>query len=190
MQLVASAIINIEKTERLFPLLANELHGPIVEHVGRVPGRFGSLAVLVKNRVERRALAGHARPVVDPWARRVVVAHVPLADVAGFVAAVAKDSGERDQLVALHATVGVVNDSVMVSILTGEQTCANGRAERRRAESVAESGSLVGNSVDAGRSHEGMACTGNLIPAQIIDEDDQDIRPVGGHRGGGHLGQE
>jgi hypothetical protein len=77
---------------------------------------------------------------------------------------------------ALATAIRIVDDPVIVSVLAREQTRPNRRAEGRRAEGVAEPHALMSNPVDTGCSHKGVARARDLIPPQIVNEDDQDVR--------------
>src|SRR4051794_15698512 len=87
-----------EKRLRMGP--ANEAHGPLIEDVGDVTLRLYSLAVLIQLGIGELALSLEADPVVEAGTRRVVQAHVPLADEGRLVARALQQERPGDELVA------------------------------------------------------------------------------------------
>ncbi len=86
----------------------DEFGGVIGEDVGDVTGGFGLLPVDVERGIVVDALALEGDPAVEPGAGGGVVAHVPFAEIAGFVAAGLEEFGEGFELVADGVPAGVL----------------------------------------------------------------------------------
>ncbi len=80
---------------------------------------------------------------------------------------------------ALLASVGIVDDPVIVRVLPSKQTCPHGRTKRGRTEGVTKPRPLTSESVDARCTHKRMARASEFIPPQVIDQDHHNVRPVG-----------
>src|SRR5262249_35575930 len=100
------------KAEGLMTGTPDDLDGALGEYIGDIAARLPDFAVDVEHRVDRLALAREADPVVEAGARRIVVAHVPLAEKSGLVAGVVQLPWPGKQLMAARRAVGVVNDAV------------------------------------------------------------------------------
>ena len=87
--------------------------GLVGEDVGDVTGGFGLLAVDVEGRIVVDALSAEGDPAVEAGAGRGVVAHMPFADIAGFVAAGVEKFGEGFEFVADGGAGGRVADDAV-----------------------------------------------------------------------------
>ena len=67
---------------------------------------------------------------------------------------------------------------MIVGVLAGEEASAARRAEWAGDEGVAERYTFSRNTVEIGRESEGMASAVQFIPAQVVHQDDNDVRPV------------
>ena len=171
------------KQKRLFVFGLHKVQGVFVEQIGHVAVHFGSLAIHVEDRVLVCALAFEADPSVKTGPRRIVVAHVPLADASRLVARVVKQARKSDQLVAERGMIGVVNHAVSVRILARQKAPATRRAQRNGHKKVPEQRPFLRNAVNVRRFDKRMAHATQRIPAQIVHEDENNVRPRGGLSG-------
>lgn len=177
------------EAEGFVAFLVDEVDGVIGEDIGDVAFGLDGFSVDVEGRIEGFALAGEGDPVIEAGAGRVVDAHMPFAEEGGGVAVVVEEAGPGFERVALAGTVGVVGDSVLEGILTGEECGAAGGAEGCGDEGVFEAGAFAGKAVGIGGLGEGMAGAAELVEAEIVDEDEDDVGP-GGCGGGKREAQE
>ena len=70
---------------------------------------------------------------------------------------------------------GVVDDAVRVGVLASQKRGAARRAERRRGKRVQESRALARQPIDGWRLDERMAGKSEVIPAGVVDQDDEDV---------------
>ncbi len=150
--------------------------GVVVEDVGGVALHLDARAVDVQVGIEVRALSLEAHPVMKTGPRRFVDAHVPLADERVVVAGLFQLPRKGLQPVAERRVIAVVDHAVHMRILPGEERRPAGRAQRRGDERVAKGDALVRNAVDIGTLDERVADAAQLIPAQVIHEDEDDVR--------------
>ena len=111
--------------------------------------------------------------MIDAGARIVVEAHVPFADERCFVTGVVQQARESDQFVAAGAAIDVVGDSMCVSILAREKTRAAGRAKWRGHERISKAHALARDALDVRDFDERII---HFVPAQIVNEDEDDVR--------------
>ena len=76
---------------------------------------------------------------------------------------------------ARRVACGVVDDPVGVHVLAGEQGRPAGRAEWRRRERVEEPRALAREPVDGRRLDKRMAGEAEVVPAQVVDENDDEF---------------
>ena len=117
---------------------------------------------------------------------------MPLADVPGLVAAFVEGASQRVLLARQVFEIGYIDDSpfrrvqvpVRVDpvgdadggrIFAGEDTSARRRADRAGGVGIAEAHALAREAVDIGRLVEGAAITDQILPAHIVDKDEDDI---------------
>src|SRR5580700_12210397 len=84
--------------KRLGAFALEKSHGAVRQDVGGIAGGLDHLAVLVQFRIMVSSLTLEADPVIEAWTRRVVIAHVELADEASLVTGCVqrpRKSGER-----------------------------------------------------------------------------------------------
>jgi hypothetical protein len=141
------------------------------------------LALLVERRVVGSPLAGEAHPGVEAGARRGVVAHVPLAEEGRLVAARVQGLGEGLQAVAQEVAGHVVDHTVARRVLPGEDAGPVRRAQRHRVEGPGEEGTFTGQPVAVRGFEVGMAGGAELVPAQIVDDDDDEVGALVGAGG-------
>jgi hypothetical protein len=177
------------EAEGLFAFLVDEIDGVIGEDIGDIALGLDGFSIDVEGRIEGFALAGEGDPVVEAGAGRVIDAHVPFAEEGGGVAVVVEEAGPGFQRVAVAGAVGVVGNSVLERILTGQERGAAGGAEGRGDEGVFEAGAFAGEAVGIGGLGEGMAGAAEFVEAEIVDEDEDDVGP-GGSGGGRGEAQE
>ncbi len=166
----------------------DELGGVVGEDIRDVAGGLGFLAVDVEGGIVVYALAAEGDPAVEAGAGRGVVAHVPFAEVAGFVAARVEEFGEGFEFVADGGTgEGVADDAMGLDVLAGEETASAGGAEGGGDEGVRELGAFAGDAVDVWCFEEGVAGVAEGVPAHVVDEDEDEIGFGGclGEEGGG-----
>ncbi len=113
--------------ERLIGGTVDESLDVVGEQVGRVPLGLYSFTIDIQRRVDGFPLPWHGNPVVEPWTRAVVVAHVPLAEEAGAVTGTLELQREHPQVVA--GSSRIVDDAVGVR-RTGPSGSSPGWANR------------------------------------------------------------
>jgi len=74
----------------------------------------------------------------------------------------------------------IVDDPVPGRVLARQNARAIGRAQRNRVERIDEHRPLGGQPIDVRRLDIGMPCRAELIPPEIIDDDNDDVRARGG----------
>jgi hypothetical protein len=174
-QVRVDSLVREEQRERGLPFLLHEIDGPGIQDVGHVALDLVLAAVLPQDGIVQLALPLEADPVVVAGARAGIIAHVPLADVCGFI-----PQRLEGQVVVVEAVAGdvaadVVDDAVARCVLPCEDRCAVGRAERRRMERVFEHRPFARDPVDVGGLHvrvTGRAC---LVEAQVVDQDHDEV---------------
>jgi len=169
-------LVREEKRERLVALSPDVLDGALRKDVGDIALDPMLGAVFPQHRVHDLSLAAERQPVVVAGPRARVVAHVPLADVCGFVAEPFQLEVVVREAVAHCVAPDVVDDAVAARVLAREDRSAVGRAQRRGVERVQELRALVREAVDVGRLHVRMPGRARLVEAQVVDEDDKEVR--------------
>jgi hypothetical protein len=89
------------------------------EQIGRVALDVYPFTIDIQRRVDGFPLTRHGYPVVEPWTRAVVVAHVPLAEEPGAVTGTLELQREYPQVVA--GSSRVVDDAVGVRVLARQE---------------------------------------------------------------------
>ncbi len=168
-------LVGEEEAPRLRARPLDEGHRLRVQHVGHVAGHGAPLAVHVQLGIEEPAVAVEAHPPVVARARGAVVAHVPLADVRGLVAQPLQLQMVVRQPVAGRVARHVVDDAVAARVLAGHDRRAVGRAERRGVKRVEAHRALAGEPVHVWRQHVGMAARAELVEAQVVDQDHEQV---------------
>jgi len=69
----------------------------------------------------------------------------------------------------------VVGDAMPVRIHTAQERGPARRAQRRRRERIPEVHTFVGDAIDLGRANVRMTGIPGRIPAEIVEQDDQDV---------------
>ena len=164
------------ETKRPVPFSPQESNSLFVKHIGRVAAECDSATIHIENRVKRGALSFHSNPMVETGTSRVIVAHVPLANVGGLVTSSLQHLRKRLQLVTSLAAVGVVENAMMTGVESGEQTRSDRRAEWRSAEGISKPRTLAGNAVDVGSANKRMPAAPQIVPAQVIDQNHNHVR--------------
>jgi hypothetical protein len=137
---------------------------------------LGVNAIVIESRVAQLAVAIVTNPVVVTRAWHAVVAHVPLADVRGLVAQFLQFDVIVGQPVTHRAARDIVDDAVPARILTGHDRRAIGRADRRGMEGPLEQRTLERQPIDVRRLHVWVAARAELVVAQVVDQDDEEVR--------------
>ena len=75
--------------------------------------------IIIDSRIECRALSLETTPAIEASARRIIVPHVPFAEERSLIAGFLQLLRKRFQLVALLATLGVVDDPMHMSVFAG-----------------------------------------------------------------------
>jgi DNA-binding transcriptional LysR family regulator len=179
-------LVREEQRVRRVVATVDELERLRVQQVGHVAGVLRLDAVHVQHRVDDRAVAREADPAVVARARRGAVPHVPLADVRGPVAEPLQDPVVVRQPVAERVARDVVDHAVPARVLAGDDRGAVRRAQRRGVERVAEPGAFVADPVDVRRLHVRMTAEADLVEAQVVDQDHDQVGAAGA--GAGHAG--
>src|SRR5437764_1369929 len=73
---------------------------------------------------------------------------------------------------------GVVAHTVVVRILAGEKTGAAGRTKRRGDKGAIKTNSFASDAVNIRRFNKGMSRVTEVIPALIVHQDENDVRPI------------
>jgi hypothetical protein len=178
------AVLGLQKLDR-----------PVAEQVGAVAGRVdllraqahivdavAAVRVIVVDHVTQETV----EVVETALVRRVggFEPEVPLADEAGAI------TGRLEQTRQQHGVGRQVAPTVFgvstdhsgdadgVGILSREQRGARRRADRAVRVKVVEPHPVADQCVDVGRFEVGRAVAGEIAVAQIVDEDDDDVRTV------------
>ena len=123
-----------------------------------------------------------------------VAAQVPFADVPRLIATLVESAGQRvllrrqlleirhiDELttrwVGAPMHVDPVGDADGGWVLAGEDAGAGRRTDRAGRVRVGKAHALAGEAVDVGRFVEGTAVADEILPAHIVDEDEDDVGP-------------
>jgi hypothetical protein len=136
-----------------------------------------ALAVEIELGIEVLPLTFVGDEIVESGPRLVVaLAHVPLAHVRGVIPGALQDLREGFER---GGKLGeVVGDAVPVRVHAAQQRGPARRAQRRGREGVAEVDSFVGDAIDLRRPQVRVSGIPERIPAQIVEQDHQDIRPT------------
>jgi hypothetical protein len=172
-------LVGEEEAPRLRARALDERHRLRVQQVGDVAGRGAPRPVDVQLRIEELAVAVEAHPAVVAGTGRAVVAHVPLAHVRGLVTEPLQLHVIVRQAVARRVARHVVDDAVAARVLAGHDRRAVGRAERRGVERVEAPRALAGEPVHVGRQHVRMPARPELVEAQVVDQDDEQVGAPG-----------
>jgi len=125
----------------------------------------------VRRRVEHRLVEP---PVLRPAG--MVVADVPLAELAGPVAAGAKDVAKgRDAATQERASAGDVHGPVAEAVDARKQLAPRGRAHRGDVE-VGQTHALGVQRVEVRRLQDRVAVTGEVAVPLVVGDDDDDVR--------------
>jgi hypothetical protein len=151
----------------------HELLDVVRQQVRHVAGGFDSSSVHIELRIDCLALSRHRDPMIEARTRTVVVTHVPLAEERRQVTGALKLPRKGRQLMARPRRV--VDDAVRVGVLAGQKVRPARRAERRRRERVEEPRALTGEPIHVRRVDERMSRRADLVPAEIVDEYDNDV---------------
>jgi hypothetical protein len=167
----------VSEKERPWPIVlsGDELHRQGIHEIGHIAGVSNILAVVVESRVDDLAMPVIAHPQVIAGARHAVISHMPLADVRGQVAELLQLDVVIRQPVAHRVARHVVDDAVTTCVLAGHDRSAVRRADRRGVESSLEKHAFGSQPVDVRRLHVGVAARAELIVAQVIHQDDEEI---------------
>ena len=164
-----------EQREGRRALALDELDRELVQDVGDVAPVLDVAAVVVERRVHELAVAVVADPGVVARPRHAVVAHVPLADVRGLVTQPLEVEVIVRQPMTHRVARDVVDDAVAARVLAGDDRRAVRRADRRGVERALEQRALGGEPVDVRRLHVRVAARAELVVAQVVDQNDQEI---------------
>src|SRR5262245_4810919 len=91
-------------------------------------------------------------------------------------------NGGSDQLVTQLIVIGVVDHAMRMDVLPCQETGAAGGAQWCGREVVEELRALAPNAIDIWRLDEWVARNAERVPAQVIHQNKNNIRPL---RGGG-----
>jgi hypothetical protein len=153
-----------------------------VQQIGDVARSGAAVTVQVELRVEELAVAVEAHPAVVTGARRAVVAHVPLAHVRGLVTQALELEVVVGQPVAGRVARHVVDDAVAARVLAGDDGRAIWRAERRGVKRPEAHCAFAGEAVHVWRLHVRMPARAELVEAQVVDQDHEQVGPRHGRR--------
>jgi hypothetical protein len=118
--------IEKEWPARIAPVL-EPCQGLVCQNIGGVSLESPALVIDIKRRVEIRALALKADPMVEtgPWSI-VLMAHVPFADEGRLIAGLLEVPGEKHRPFRLRPLV--IDNTMVVHVLSGENRSPAGRA--------------------------------------------------------------
>ncbi len=198
--------------EGLRAALVDPAQGRVHDHVVRVldPGArpARSLLVLLLGDVAQRhaglvaeeergvvvvgvALVEVAEEGVEAHAVRVAggarLAQAPLAEEGRRVARVLEEVGERALALAQGLdregpAAGVAPHAGVAGVAPGHEHGARGRADRRAGVEVGEAQALGGQPVEVRRANELLAVGADVAVAEVVGEDEDDVRPRRGSR--------
>lgn len=196
-----------EEQERLVLVGVDEAECPVLDEVGGV-GPAGAVPVLgdvllpavvpevrrvVLVRVLVRQIAVELLEATGVGVARLVRplgAEAPFADERGAVAEGAQRFGEGEVLLgegALAArTPGVLADGGVAAVQSGEEGAAGGGADRGGGVGVGEAQSLGGQGVQARGVDQFLAVGTEFAVAEVVGEDDHEVRPPRRGPGGRH----
>lgn len=170
-------------------LLFDEVESGGGEGIGEVAGALDEGAVVVEQGVEVGAPVSGGEAVVFVEAAGVWVvwglgAVVPFAEGGGGVAGGAEDLGDGFfvGVEAFAAGSGVVDAAAWV-VAAGEEFGAGGGADGLDVE-VFELGPLLGESVEGGCIEILATVEGEISPALVVGEDDEDVGGISARSGG------
>src|SRR5207253_2051893 len=123
-------------------------------------------------------------PAVDTGGRTVIVSQMPFADKSRLITGVMEQQRESDQPAAQPTAIIAELDAMLVSVLSSQKTGATRETQRRRNKRVAKVRAFLRYAVDVGRLDERMTAAAQRVPAQVIDEDEDDVRTRIGLLGG------
>ncbi len=119
----------------------------------------------------------------------VVAGQMPFADEARLVTSVFESLGERDFLefhglailgpfknFALGFALVVIYEPGVRRELAGHDRCTGRGADRTGGVGVGKPHSSLGQAVDMRSLMDFMAVTTEILPSQVVDEDEQDVR--------------
>ncbi len=184
-----AGVLRLRRVETVRRLVAEDQHPglagvialqPLERHVGHdgrvVPAlHLAALTVDVELGGEVPALPLVRHEIVEPRPRLVVVLpHVVLADVGRGIAGVVEHSRK---VVHGRGKLGeVVRHAVLVRIHAAQERRTARRAQRRRGERVPEVHALVGDAIDVRGLQVRVPRVPDRVPAQIVEQDEQDVR--------------
>ena len=173
--LAVRCLVLAHEQERLgFVAFLQPIEGKLGDDVGGVTLVFHVLAVV-----------DHGGVVVDPLPRQDVPLveagrvgdQVPLAENGRLVTGRAEQLGEG-RLRTVEAAVGVVVKTIQVGVLTGQDRCAAGTADRVRHDAPVKTHPLPGQAIDVRRVDQPariVVGTDGLV-GMVVAEDEDDVR--------------
>ena len=179
--LAVRCLVLAHEQERLgFVAFLQPVEGKLGDDVGGITLVFHALAVV-----------DHGGVVVDPLPRQDVPLveagrvgdQVPLAENGRLVTGRTEQLGEG-RLRTVEAAVGVVVEAIQMGVLTGQNRCAAGTADRVRHDAPVETHPLLGQAIDVRRIDQPariVVGTDGLI-GMVVAEDEDDVRGLLGPR--------
>ncbi len=115
-QLWVQRLVRDVQTKWSVSLLHGKRQSLSIQHIRCMPGELFLLAVHIQRGIKRSPLPLHADPMIKTGASRIVIAHVPLADISRFVTGALKHLRKRFEFVALLAAIYVVQNAMVMRV--------------------------------------------------------------------------
>ena len=93
-----------------------------------------------------------------------------------------QEQGKGHQLTTGGRAINVVRDPVGVRVLPCQKACARRRAERCGDKGITKQCTFPADAINVGCLDERMAHNAQFVPAQIVYQDEDDVRARAAHR--------
>ena len=169
--------------------------------VGAVVERHLLAVILDEGRVVavRDPLAGHAEEAIEALLQRTAggleTAHAPFAERGGRIAGLLErrgqslDAGRQRELLAV-ADVAVVAGRGVAGVATGHEYRARGGADRVAAVVSGEDHPFTRQAIHVGRTDDLLAVVADFAVAEVVGQDEDDVRAGLRAEGGGQEGKQ
>lgn len=169
-------LVGKKERKRLVVAAINEVKRKLVHDVGDVAAVMTVPSVMVQHRISEPAVPVIAHPAVITGSWAPVVAHVPFADMRGFITQPLQLQMIVGQPMAHGITRHVVDDAVAAGVLPTQNRSPIGRTDRRGVKGSRKQSALMSDPINMRRLHVGVSARAKFVIAQIINQDHQQIR--------------